>query len=135
MWRSFLELHPDDREAALAGDPDAINRLAGVFLTWFSTKVGRRFQGEHITDEQVRLVSGFVARFTRGSGQPHYHRQQWIDACAGASVFSAFEAARFYGEALSGGLIIRSELARWRWRHAFVEDFLTQFQAETSTVQ
>jgi hypothetical protein len=124
LWGEFTALAPLDRTAVLAGQADAIDRLAQSFLERFCWKTGMR-QPHLLADGAIAALRR-ICRADPGSGLPRgAPAQRQRDWCGPASAaLSVVQADDLYNEAWSYGLITEDEPGLWRWRHLFLYDYL-----------
>ena len=107
----------------LEGDPGALHHLAEKYVHWFCSKAEMR--GHALDSNELKNILSTIARKCRAGEHTWYYRRQWIDSACSTQVVTDIGADRLYNEAISAGLIEKVERDIWRWRHTFIDDYLT----------
>jgi hypothetical protein len=124
MWGALLSLPPDVQNAALNGNPTAIDRLVEAFVKRFCTKVIRRGLLMGLNQENLAFVLSSIARYCRDNGQVRQSIAHWHDPSCQTQLVNRYESGGLYNEALSGGLILEDDPNHWHWRHELVLEYL-----------
>ena len=122
IWRALLNLRATEQEAALDGDPQALNRLAEKIIEWFNFKMRRR-RSEIRPPNNIAPILANIAINT--DANTLFPMRAWIDT---ARNFGDFFARDLYYEAESGGVINFASDQSWRWKHQFVHAYLRNYQ-------
>ena len=123
VWRSFLNLAPQVRDAALRGDQTALDQLACGIIKWFAHKLNRKADMGLREEELLQLLSDIARCSSMG---PLYSRNDWSHAAE--KTYGPLLARRFMDEAKLAGLIEADSRETWHWKHAFVYRFLKRCQ-------
>jgi hypothetical protein len=122
MWRSLLDLQPNDRYAVLNGDAYAIQELSRIFIRWFCSKALKR--GFLLEEAELLQVLQAVADSSLNNNLIQQTRVSWIDSACSTQLVTQRGAEKLYREALSAGMIRKDDKNHWRWRHLFICDYL-----------
>jgi len=126
MWRSLLEFGNEEEQLrALAGDPQAAEELACIFVRRFWNKLYHRGQNLDLEEEELHFILHKIALSGKNNQKIKRTRKSWIDEACATDLVRDRGAERLYKEADSGGLI-RKENIYWRWRHKLVWDYLAK---------
>lgn len=121
FWRAFLDL-TDHQEQILQGNVQALAALAEYYLEWFCRKAYVR--GLPLQPPLLRRALQPLARYCQQSGDKVFEREAIAAHIQQARVAFPAELHLFYDEALSAGLFVQEQETSWRWRHAFLRDYL-----------
>jgi hypothetical protein len=118
LWHCFSRLSPLHRQGVIHGSNLAYGELAKEYFDWFNRKARGRRQFK-FSDIDASL-SSLALKYSDAS----HPRAGWYQCVTDEIGCSRGQAADFYDEAVSSALIIALPQNLWRWRHAFLVDYL-----------
>ncbi|GHP00793.1 hypothetical protein KSF_108400 [Reticulibacter mediterranei] len=124
LWHCLLKLDGAMQSRVLDGDAEALAHLASRFLFWFCTKVQAR--GKRMRHEEMIEVLKVIARHCDPHQSPLHQQKEWMTHASRTAYMNHNQAKNFFEEALSAGLIVPDKAGWWRWRHAFIGEYLAR---------
>lgn len=129
MWYALRQLQPKERNDLLDGNLEALDRLAGYFLSWFYEKAWRRHPYWSRDDVTEALLAIALRAFATQSAQ--FPFEIWLEVSRRGYSLQGRQIYQYlYHEALSAGVIRETGRGIWDWRHPFVGRFLARKAAE-----
>lgn len=122
MWRSFLGLDPSQRQQALEGEKEALEKMSSIFFTWCTEKIRYRLHG--LKKDEIKAILGNVAIKCSREGVMPSSRSKFIEFATRTGLVNDNQASMLYKECTISGLIRMDDAKRWRWRHEFVSQHL-----------
>jgi hypothetical protein len=113
----------------LNGEPKGLNKLAAGLVKWFCEKAQMRLN-DAPTDVTRAVLIAVAARFDDPSRVGH-KRDDWVNPAVEVAGCTQVAAGRWFGEAVSSGLVETVSLSEWRWRHDFVCEYLRSADHES----
>ena len=125
MWRSFLELDDQAREAAMNNDRQALQQLGTLFMNRFCDKLEKRTS---LKKKEVLLTLHSIATAYRGRAGEFLTAKDWMQAASDPAFLDALQTRELRSEAISGGLINDNAVLEWQWRNSIIEGCLLSSQ-------
>jgi hypothetical protein len=122
LWSCLLTIGGTMQSRILDGEAGALTQLASHFLRWFCLKA--RIRGMRAHDKDTIEVLKKIAHHCDPRLSSRFKSKSWVAYASKTSYMNREQAESFFQEALSAGLILPDADGYWRWRHAFIGEYL-----------